>query len=164
MRSAKLKIDDVFISWFAQPTLNAVPSSLAVMFRREFLSRSRIMLELKRRSLRRAKRRNKLVAVTFNGAQHKPEEFLTSDGCSHSPDVLQYVTKFFKNAKTILLFPACWLHDAHYRRVPWIEVDAPKGLYVNLDGEPTHATHHRFDIEPKRLKLHLPESTELLSS
>lgn len=52
---------------------------------------------------------------------------------------------------------------AHYRRVPWVEVDAPKGLYVNLDGEPTHATHHRFEIEPQRLKLHLPESTELLS-
>ena len=53
---------------------------------------------------------------------------------------------------------------AVYWRVPWVEVDAPKGLYVNLDGEPTHATQHRFDIEPKRLKLHLPESTELLSS
>ena len=53
---------------------------------------------------------------------------------------------------------------ALYRRVPWVEVDAPKGLYVNLDGEPTHATHHRFEIETERLKLHLPESTELLSS
>lgn len=53
---------------------------------------------------------------------------------------------------------------ALYQRVPWVEVDAPKGLYVNLDGEPTHATHHRFDIEADRLKLHLPESTELLSS
>ena len=52
---------------------------------------------------------------------------------------------------------------AIYWRVPWIEIDAPKGLYVNLDGEPTHATHHRFEIEPQRLKLHLPESTELLS-
>jgi len=51
-----------------------------------------------------------------------------------------------------------------YWRVPWVEVEAPKGLYVNLDGEPTHATHHRFDIEPKRLALHLPESTSLLSS
>jgi lipid kinase YegS len=49
-------------------------------------------------------------------------------------------------------------------RVPWLEIDAPKGLYVNLDGEPTHATKHRFDLQPKRLKLHLPESTELLSS
>ena len=53
---------------------------------------------------------------------------------------------------------------AHYWRAPWVEIEAPKGLYVNLDGEPTHATHHRFDVEPKRLKLHLPESTELLSS
>ena len=51
---------------------------------------------------------------------------------------------------------------ALYWRVPWVEVDAPDGLYVNLDGEPTHATAHRFDIEPASLALHLPESTELL--
>ena len=51
---------------------------------------------------------------------------------------------------------------ALYWRVPWVEVDAPDGLYVNLDGEPTHATRHRFDIEPRSLVLHLPESTELL--
>ena len=52
---------------------------------------------------------------------------------------------------------------ALYWRVPWLEIEAPKGLYINLDGEPTHATQHRFDIEPKCLKLHLPESTSLLS-
>jgi lipid kinase YegS len=52
---------------------------------------------------------------------------------------------------------------AKYWRVPWVDVDAPKGIYVNLDGEPTHATHHRFEVEPKRLRLHLPESTQLLS-
>lgn len=53
---------------------------------------------------------------------------------------------------------------ALYWRVPWVEVEAPKGIYVNLDGEPTHATHHRFEIEAQRLKLHLPESTPLLTS
>ncbi len=52
---------------------------------------------------------------------------------------------------------------ALFWRVPSLEIDAPNGLYVNLDGEPTHATQHRFDIEAKRLKLHLPESTELLA-
>jgi lipid kinase YegS len=52
---------------------------------------------------------------------------------------------------------------ALYWRVPWVEIEAAKGLYVNLDGEPTHATHHRFDIEPGRLKLHVPESSPLLS-
>jgi hypothetical protein len=72
----KMKIDDVFISWFAQPTLKAIPTSLAVMFRREFLSRSHFMLELKSRSPRNIKKRKNLVVVTFNGAQHKPEEFL----------------------------------------------------------------------------------------
>lgn len=53
---------------------------------------------------------------------------------------------------------------ALYWRVPWVEVDAPKGIHVNLDGEPTDATHHRFEIEAQRLKLHLPESTPLLTS
>ncbi|MGL4280220.1 MAG: hypothetical protein ACRCS0_07635, partial [Albidovulum sp.] len=38
-RSARyMHVDDRFISWFAQPHLRAVPSDLAVMFRREFLS------------------------------------------------------------------------------------------------------------------------------
>lgn len=72
----KMRIDDVFISWFAQRTLKRISPSLAVMFRREFLSRSRFMLEVKRRSPFVARRRKNLVAVTFNGAQHKPEEFL----------------------------------------------------------------------------------------
>jgi hypothetical protein len=72
----KMKIDDVFISWFAQRTLQKIPPSLAVMFRREFLSRSQFFLEVKRRSPFIARRRKGLVAVTFNGAQHKPEEFL----------------------------------------------------------------------------------------
>ena len=72
----KMRIDDVFISWFAQITLQKIPASLVVMFRREFLSRSRFLLELKRLSPFSAMRRNSLVAVTFNGAQHKPEEFL----------------------------------------------------------------------------------------
>lgn len=77
----KMKIDDVFISWFAQRTLQEIPPSLAVMFRREFLSRWRFMLEIKRHSPFIARRRKGLVAVTFNGAQHKPEEFLTfNDG------------------------------------------------------------------------------------
>ena len=72
----KMRIDDVFISWFAQNTLQKIPASLAVMFRREFLSRSRFLLEVKRLSPFTAMRRKNLVAVTFNGAQHKPEEFL----------------------------------------------------------------------------------------
>lgn len=72
----KMKIDDVFISWFAQRTLQKIPPSMAVMFRREFLSRSRLVLEVKKRSAFIARRRKGLVAVTFNGSQHKPEEFL----------------------------------------------------------------------------------------
>lgn len=49
-------------------------------------------------------------------------------------------------------------------RVPWIEIYADSGLYINLDGEPTHATHHRFDIAPGAVQLILPGASPLLAS
>ncbi|MEM9875288.1 MAG: lipid kinase YegS [Myxococcota bacterium] len=48
-------------------------------------------------------------------------------------------------------------------RTPWVEVDAPEGMHINLDGEPTHATHHRFDLDPGALRLVLPEDSPLLA-
>lgn len=74
--SRKMKIDDVFISWFAQPKLRPIPSYLVVMFRREFLTRSRFNLELRRLSQWREQRRKNLVAVTFNGSEYKPEALI----------------------------------------------------------------------------------------
>lgn len=71
-----MTIDDVFISWFAQATLQKIPTSLGVMFRREFLSRSRLILWLKRKLPSVTRRRRGIVAITFNGAQYKPEELL----------------------------------------------------------------------------------------
>lgn len=71
-----MTIDDVFISWAAQATLKKIPISLGVMFRREFLSRSRLVLELKRRLSSVMRRRRGIVAVTFNGAQYKPDALL----------------------------------------------------------------------------------------
>jgi len=38
-----MAIDDVFISWAAQPVLQAIPASLGVSFRREFLARSALV-------------------------------------------------------------------------------------------------------------------------
>lgn len=41
-------------------------------------------------------------------------------------------------------------------RVPWLAVEAPDGLHVNLDGEPLRGTRFRFELEPEALPFHLP--------
>lgn len=71
-----MQIDDLFISWFAQPRLRAVPPSLAVMFRREFLSRGALIGWLKRNLPGRRARLGGIAAITFNGANYKPETLL----------------------------------------------------------------------------------------
>ncbi|WP_443192540.1 lipid kinase YegS [Pseudomonas indica] len=48
-------------------------------------------------------------------------------------------------------------------RLPWIELDAPEGLALNLDGEPMQSTHLRFDARPAALRMHLPEGCPVLS-
>lgn len=47
-------------------------------------------------------------------------------------------------------------------RLPWLEVDAPEGLYVNLDGEPLTSTHLRFAARPAALRMHLMAESPLL--
>lgn len=69
----KLHIDDRFISWFAQPRLRAVPSSLAVMFRREFLSHTSLGHIVKNRIGPLLGRRRRLVAITLNGMDFTAE-------------------------------------------------------------------------------------------
>jgi lipid kinase YegS len=50
-------------------------------------------------------------------------------------------------------------------RLPWIEVDAPEGLHLNLDGEPLgSSTHLRFVARPVILRVHLPEGSPVLGS
>ena len=71
-----MKIDDRFISWFAQPTLRGVPTSIAVMLRREFLSRVPGVIARRSRSPARARTRAGLAAVTLNGVSTKPEALL----------------------------------------------------------------------------------------
>ena len=48
-------------------------------------------------------------------------------------------------------------------RLPWLEVDAPEGLDLNLDGEPLESRHLRFAAKPGALRLHLPVRSPLLS-
>lgn len=71
-----MQIDDLFVSWFAQARLRAVPPRLAVMFRREFLSRGPLIGWLKRNLPGRRARLGSIAAVTFNGADYKPESLL----------------------------------------------------------------------------------------
>lgn len=74
--AAVLRNDDLFISWFGQLRLNPVPTSLAVMFRREFLTRSRALSWCRNRLPWVRRRRESIVAVTFNGVEHKLEHLL----------------------------------------------------------------------------------------
>lgn len=48
-------------------------------------------------------------------------------------------------------------------RVPWLEVEAPEGLDLNLDGEPMRGTKMRFSARAQALRVHLPEYSALLS-
>lgn len=41
-------------------------------------------------------------------------------------------------------------------RAPWIEIEAPEGLQVNVDGEPLSGTRFRFETAEARLRFHLP--------
>ncbi|MCU1716565.1 lipid kinase YegS [Pseudomonas sp. 5P_3.1_Bac2] len=47
-------------------------------------------------------------------------------------------------------------------RVAWLEVEAPKGLDLNLDGEPVETTKARFSALPQALRVHLPADCPLL--
>ncbi|CAD5108142.1 lipid kinase YegS [Zestomonas carbonaria] len=48
-------------------------------------------------------------------------------------------------------------------RLPWIEIEAPEGLDLNLDGEPLESTRLRFTARPAALRVHLPADSPLLS-
>jgi hypothetical protein len=69
----RLHIDDVVISWFGRGHIRPVPTHLAVMFRREFLSRVPPFLRLHALLPWVRRRREGLVAVTLNGVAVKPE-------------------------------------------------------------------------------------------
>jgi lipid kinase YegS len=41
--------------------------------------------------------------------------------------------------------------------VPWAEIESPRELHVNLDGEPVRGAKFRFEVLPKRLPFVLPD-------
>ena len=47
-------------------------------------------------------------------------------------------------------------------RLPWLEIEAPDGLDLNLDGEPLHSARVRFELRRRALRLHLPTDSPLL--
>jgi len=47
-------------------------------------------------------------------------------------------------------------------RVPWLEVEAPTKIDINLDGEPFRGAHLRFDVRAGALRMHLPPDSPLL--
>jgi len=49
-------------------------------------------------------------------------------------------------------------------RLPWVEVEVPAGLHVNLDGEPIKDTRFRFEAFKHWLRFHLPEDSPVLAN
>ena len=47
-------------------------------------------------------------------------------------------------------------------QLPWVEIDAPQPLTLNLDGEPVASPHFRIECVPGRLRMHLPPGSPLL--
>ncbi len=47
-------------------------------------------------------------------------------------------------------------------RVPWLEVEAPDEIDINLDGEPFAAKRMRFSVKRRALRLHLPADSPVL--
>lgn len=48
-------------------------------------------------------------------------------------------------------------------RVPWLEVEAPTPIDINLDGEPLTGARLRFAVRTGALRVHLPADSPLLS-
>ncbi|RZA22985.1 MAG: lipid kinase YegS, partial [Lysobacteraceae bacterium] len=48
-------------------------------------------------------------------------------------------------------------------QLPWLEIDAPEPLTLNLDGEPVQSRHFRIDCVAGRVRMHLPPDSPLRS-
>ncbi|MGH8352115.1 MAG: lipid kinase YegS [Pseudomonas sp.] len=48
-------------------------------------------------------------------------------------------------------------------RLPWVEVEAPEGLDLNLDGEPLESRRLRFAARAAALRVHLPQGSPLVA-
>ena len=49
-------------------------------------------------------------------------------------------------------------------RLPWLEIEAPAPLVLNLDGEPVESNRFRIECVPGRLRMHLPDDCPLLAA
>lgn len=47
-------------------------------------------------------------------------------------------------------------------QLPWLQIDAPQALTLNLDGEPVQARRFRIDCVAGRVRMHLPAGCQLL--
>jgi hypothetical protein len=83
--------DDLFISWSCQNILQPIPSDLAVMFRKEFLSHTPWLNWMYAKFRWRA--RNRLSIVTFNGPNSKLEMI------AHLPDGQEIVDHHGRRGK-----------------------------------------------------------------
>lgn len=48
-------------------------------------------------------------------------------------------------------------------QLPWVEVESPKAIILNLDGEPVESSRFRVECVPGRLRMHLPRDCPLLA-
>lgn len=52
---------------------------------------------------------------------------------------------------------------AERRQLPWVIIEAPRPFTLNLDGEPVESTRFRIDCIARRVRMHLPAGSPLLS-
>lgn len=51
-----------------------------------------------------------------------------------------------------------------HRQIPWVEIKAPEGLHMNIDGEPLDGEAFRFEAVQRVLPCHLPPNAPLVST
>jgi lipid kinase YegS len=49
-------------------------------------------------------------------------------------------------------------------RLPWLQIESPRPMTLNLDGEPLESRRFRIDCVPGRLRMHLPADCALLTA
>ncbi len=47
-------------------------------------------------------------------------------------------------------------------RLPWLEIESPRPILLNLDGEPLESSRFRIDCVPGAIRMHLPADSPLL--
>lgn len=59
---------------------------------------------------------------------------------------------------------AALVENAIRQCLPWLEIEADSGLFLNLDGEPNEIARLRIEIDPARIRMHLPPICPLLQA